>query len=165
MTNEIEKDFNRPNWDEYFLQICKVVSTRSVCYRSQCGSVIVKDKAIISTGYNGSPKGQRNCREIGYCYRNKHQILSGTQLEKCRAIGSHGESNAVVLAAKNHGGTDGATIYIYGNTAICAQCRAIIANAGIIRVVYRPKNTEDIIEYIPELDWNIHPLDMTDQKK
>lgn len=154
----MSEEFKRPSWDEYFLNIAQVVSTRSSCYRSQCGAVIVKDKAILSTGYNGAPSYQKNCREIGFCYRNKNNILSGTQLDRCRACGSHSESNAIALASRNNGGCNGSTIYIYGNTAICTQCRAMIANAGIDRVVYRSK-TGEVKEYSPKKDWNIHPVD------
>lgn len=156
---ENNKHNTRPNWDNYFLEFAKVSSTRSVCFRSHCGAIIVKDKAVVSTGYNSSPKYIQNCEEIGYCYRNKHEIQSGTQLEKCRAVGSHAESNAIALASKLGHSTDKATMYVYGNTMICNQCRGMIANAGIIRVVYMDKNGK-IIEIIPEKDWNIHPIDI-----
>ena len=156
MEEKTEK--KRPDWQEYFLNIAEVVSTRSSCMRSKCGAVIVKGKSIISTGYNGSPTYQQNCQEIGNCYRNDKGIESGTQLEKCRACGSHSESNAIALAARNNGGCDGATIYIYGNKAICTQCRGIIANAGIKKVVYRNVEGKITTEY-PETQWKIHPLD------
>lgn len=154
-----ETQHSRPSWDQYFLNIAKEVSTRSVCYRAHCGAVIVKNKVIISTGYNGAPRYQKNCYEIGFCYRNKNQIKSGTQLECCRAVGCHSESNAIALAAKAGNPTDGATIYIYGNTAICAQCRGMIANAGILRVVYMDKDGK-ITEIDPMLEWGTHPVDM-----
>lgn len=149
----------RPDWDHYFIEIAKVVSTRSTCYRAKCGAVIVKDKYVISTGYNGASRFQKNCQEIGFCYRNKHNIKSGTQLERCRAVGCHSETNAIAMAAKGGHPTSGATMYVYGNTNICNQCRGQIANAGIVRVVYL-NNEGKLAEIIPERDWTIHPIDL-----
>ncbi|MCX8058442.1 MAG: dCMP deaminase family protein [Spirochaetes bacterium] len=151
-------NYYRPSWDEYFLSIAKAVSSRSTCFRNKVGAVIVKNKEIVSTGYNGAPTYQKNCLEIGNCYRNVNNIESGTQLERCRAVGSHAESNAVVLAAKNGHSTNGATIYIVGHKMICNQCKAIIANAGIIRVVLQNQDGS-IMEFTPEKDWKIHPID------
>lgn len=148
----------RKSWDEYFLDIAEMVASRSTCFRNHVGAVIVKDKDIISTGYNGAPTYQPNCLEIGFCYRDKHNIKSGTQLEKCRSVGSHAESNAVVLAARNGHSTAGGTMYIVGHRFICNQCKAIIANAKIYRVVMR--RTDGIVEeMIPSRDWTVHPLD------
>lgn len=149
---------SRLSWDAYFLEIAKVTASRSVCYRSKCGAVIVKDNAIVSTGYNGAPRHQPNCEEIGFCYREKHHIASGTELERCRACGCHSETNAIALAARHGHSTDGATIYVYGNTQICTQCRGMISNAGIIRVVHLT-HTGNQVEYIPARDWTIHPID------
>jgi dCMP deaminase len=149
----------RPGWDQYFINIAKVVSERSSCLRNKVGAVIVKDKDIISTGYNGAPQFQKNCLEVGFCYRNENNIKSGTQLERCRAVGSHAESNAISLAARNGHSTKNSTIYIIGHNVVCNQCKALIANAHIIRVVLM--NTENrIYEFIPEKDWNIHPVDL-----
>ncbi len=148
----------RPSWDEYFLNIAKTVSSRSTCFRTKVGAVIVKNKDIISTGYNGAPTHQKNCLEIGFCYRNKNSITSGTRLETCRAVGSHAESNAITLAAKNGHSTDQSTIYVTGHYFVCNQCKALISNAGIIRVVLEtPKG--GIEEYYPESDWKKHPID------
>ncbi len=150
---------SRPSWDQYFLEIAKAVASRSSCLRNKVGAVIVQDKDIISTGYNGAPTHQRNCLEIGNCYRNINNITSGTQLERCRAVGSHAESNAISLAARNGNSTRGATIYIVGHYFCCNQCRALIANAGISRVVLEdPKGVRS--EFIPENDWRVHPIDM-----
>jgi len=148
----------RPTWDEYFIRMAELASTRSVCSRSKCGAVIVKDKNVISTGYNGAPHGQPNCLEVGFCYRNKNAIKSGTSPELCRAAGCHSESNAIALAAKHGNATTGATMYIYGNSDICTQCRGMIANCGITRVVYMTK-FQVMSEYkVPE-DWSVHPVD------
>ncbi len=148
----------RPTWDEYFFEIAKAVSSRSTCFRNKVGAVIVKDKEIISTGYNGAPSYQKNCQELGYCYRDKNKIPSGNSLELCRAVGSHAESNAIVLAAKHGHSTNDATIYVVGHRYICNQCKAIIANAGIKRVLLKKPDGE-IIEYFPERDWIVHPID------
>ena len=152
----------RPNWDEYFLNIAKVVATRSSCLRRQVGAVIVNNKDIVSTGYNGSPQYQKNCIEIGYCYRDKHNIKSGTQLERCRAVGSHAESNAIALAARNGHATANSTIYICGHEFVCYQCKAQIANANIKRVVLE-KPDGIVEEWIPERDWTAHPIDMEEE--
>jgi len=162
MKLENEKN-QRPDWDTYFLNIAQVVASRSTCFRNKVGAVIVRDKKIISTGYNGAPKYQKNCQEIGYCYRNKNNIKSLTQIEKCRSVGSHAESNAICLAAKDGSSTNQSIMYIYGHTEICSQCRAMIANAGINKVIMR-KPTMEIIEYYVE-NWKIHPIDLENSNK
>jgi len=149
---------SRPTWDEYFLQMAELASTRSVCFRSHCGAVIVKDNNVISTGYNGAPAHQDNCAEIGFCFRNKNDIKSGTQLEKCRAVGCHSETNAIALAAKHGHSTMDATMYVFGNTKICAMCKGLIANCGIKRVVYKNENGE-IQATMVIGEWRIHPVD------
>ncbi len=149
---------DRPDWDEYFINIAKVVSERSSCLRNKVGAVIVKNHDIISTGYNGAPQFQKNCLEIGYCYRNNNNIKSGTQLERCRAVGSHAESNAISLAARNGHSTDMAQIYIVGHTNVCNQCKALISNANIKKVILLTPSGERH-EFIPERDWQIHPID------
>ena len=149
---------DRPSWDEYFLDIASVVAERSACLRNHVGAIIVKDKDIVSSGYNGAPQYLHNCREIGFCYRDRNKIESGTQLERCRAVGSHAESNAISLAARNGHSTKDATIYICGHRQVCNQCMAMIANANIKRVVLRTPSGE-IKEFIPERDWQVHPID------
>lgn len=155
----MDKRPERPIWDEYFLEIARVVARRSSCLRRQVGAVIVRNKDIISTGYNGAPSFQKNSLEYGFCYREKHNIKSGTQLELCRAVGSHAESNAIVLAARNGHSTADSTIYIYGHEFVCNMCKAMIANAFIHRVVLQ-KPDGKIVEFIPERDWTVHPVDM-----
>ena len=148
----------RPSWDEYFLLIACIVSKRSSCLRRKVGAVIVKDKDVISTGYNGAPQHQPNCIDIGNCYRNLHKIQSGTQLERCRASGSHGESNAIVLAAKNGHSTENSTLYIYGHEFICNMCKGMIANAGIDRVIHL-RDSGVTREYDVARDWVKSVLD------
>ncbi|HEC31493.1 MAG TPA: cytidine deaminase [Deltaproteobacteria bacterium] len=154
----------RPRWDEYFLNMATLVATRSSCLRNQVGAVIVKDKDVISTGYNGAPKYQKNCLEIGWCYRDRNGIVSGTQLERCRAVGSHAESNAIALAARNGHSTRGTTIYVVGHDAICNQCKAQIANAEIERVVMRDTKGQ-VKEFYPARDWTVHPIDLESNSK
>lgn len=149
---------NRPGWDDYFLEMAKLASTRSVCERSKCGAIIVKDRHVISTGYNGAPRYQKNCEEMGFCYRNKNNIKSGTSPELCRAAGCHSENNAIAQAAMSFGGCLHATMYIYGNSDICVQCKGAIANAGITRVVYMTKDGVKR-QYDISSDWNVHPVD------
>jgi dCMP deaminase len=149
---------SRPTWDEYWLGFAEQASKRSTCFRNKVGAVIVKDKEIVSTGYNGAPFYQPNCQEIGYCYREKHNIKSGTNLELCRASGAHGEANAITLAAKNGHSTRDSTIYIVGHYFICNNCKAMISNAGIKRVVFRTLDGK-ILEFFPEKDWTSHPID------
>jgi dCMP deaminase len=154
---------NRPSWDQYFLDIARVVATRSTCFRRKVGAVIVRNKKIVSTGYNGAPKYQRNCAEIGNCYRQDHNITSFTSLEKCRAVGSHAESNAICLAAKDGTATDNSTIYIYGHTDICGQCRAMIANSGIVRALIM--TPEGQITDFDVAKWNTHEIDKENGEK
>jgi dCMP deaminase len=156
--NSEKKIPTRPGWDEYFLNMATLVATRSSCSRNNVGAVIVKEKDVISTGYNGAPKYQKNCLELGFCYRDRHNILSGTQLEKCHAVGSHAESNAIALAARNGHSTRETTIYVVGHNFVCNQCKAQIANSEIKRVVLR-KCDNQIEEFIPEKDWTVHPID------
>lgn len=148
----------RPDWDKYFLNIATVVAERSSCLRNKVGAVIVKDKDIISTGYNGAPQYQKNCLEMAHCYRNENKIKSGTQLESCRAVGSHAEANAISLAARNGHSTNKATIYIVGHTFVCNQCKALIANSNIVRVVLLTTDNK-IMEFLPAKDWTVHPID------
>lgn len=121
----------RPTWDEYFLEIANVTKKRSTCLRRQVGAVIVKDKRILSTGYNGVPTGIRHCSEAG-CLRDQLKIPSGERHELCR--GSHAEQNAIVNAANFGIGLKGSTIYV--NTQPCILCTKMMINAGIVRIVY-----------------------------
>ena len=121
----------RTNWDEYFLQIAKLVSTRSTCIRKQVGAVIVKDRHILATGYNGSPGGTKHCTEIG-CLRTELNIPHGTRYEMCRAC--HGEENAILQSARYGVSIEGADIYCTHKP--CVNCTKMILNSGIKRVFY-----------------------------
>ena len=121
---------DRPSNDEYFMDMAELVSTRSTCLRRKVGAVIVKDKRVLSTGYNGSPKGTRHCEELG-CIREQMKIPSGTRHELCRGV--HAEQNAVTQAAYFGGSVNGATIYT--TTFPCSMCAKILINAGIKDIV------------------------------
>ncbi len=134
----------RPTWDEYFMKITHLVSERSTCMRRKVGAVIVKDKRIISTGYNGAPRGLAHCLEIG-CMREQLGIPSGERHEMCR--GAHAEQNAIIQSASSGIGMNGATMYC--TTAPCSTCAKMIINAGIERLVlggrYPDELGEDLI--------------------
>jgi dCMP deaminase len=124
-------NFDRPEWDEYFLNIAKVVASRSNCIKRKVAAIIVKDKRVISTGYNGTPRGARNCDEGG-CPRCNSMAESGTALEEC--LCSHGEENAIIQAAYHGTSVKGATLYT--TFAPCLLCTKMIINSGIVEVVY-----------------------------
>lgn len=121
----------RPTWDEYFMNIVDLVKERSTCLRRKVGALIVKDKRILTTGYNGAPAGCAHCLDIG-CLRQELNIPSGERHELCRA--SHAEQNAIVQAANYGVSIKGGTIYV--TTQPCVICSKLIINAGISRVVY-----------------------------
>ncbi|MDD2225356.1 MAG: dCMP deaminase family protein [Candidatus Shapirobacteria bacterium] len=120
----------RPSWDEYFIKIAALVSERSTCLRHHVGAIIVKDRRILTTGYNGAPAGTKDCLELG-CLRNQLGIPSGERVEICRAI--HGEQNAIIQAAKYGQDIQGATMYCTHSP--CIICTKMLINAGIKRLV------------------------------
>lgn len=120
----------RPNVDNYFLKIAAVVAERSTCRRHNVGAVLVKDKKILTTGYNGAPKGVKDCLE-STCLRDDLNIPSGTRHEICRAI--HAEQNSIIQAALHGINTEGATLYCTHKP--CILCAKMIINAGIIKIV------------------------------
>jgi len=122
---------SRPDWDAYFMAIARVVATRGNCLRRKVGAVIVKDRRLISTGYNGTPRGIRNCFEGG-CPRCAGQAPSGTDLGEC--ICSHAEENAITQAAYHGVAVREATLYC--TLSPCLICAKMIINSGIAEVVY-----------------------------
>ncbi len=120
----------RPSWDEYFGEIADKVATRSTCLRRSVGAVIVRDRRILTTGYNGPPRGLEHCDVVG-CLRQELGIVSGERLDICRAL--HAEQNAIIQAAVHGVSTEGATIYVTHQP--CFTCAKMIVNAGIVRVV------------------------------
>ena len=121
----------RPDWDTYFMMIAAVAATRSTCLRRRVGAVIARDMQIISTGYNGAPKGVPHCAEVG-CLREKLGIPSGERHEICR--GAHAEINAIAQAAATGSTTAGADMYCTHEP--CSFCTKAMINAGIRRVLY-----------------------------
>lgn len=122
----------RPGWDEYFTEITKQVATRSTCLRRKVGAIVVKDKRILTTGYNGAPMGVKNCLELGSCLREELKVPSGQRHEICRGL--HAEQNALLQAAyhgvKIRGGS------IYTTTQPCVLCAKMIINSGIKKIYY-----------------------------
>ncbi|MGE0015444.1 MAG: cytidine/deoxycytidylate deaminase family protein [Candidatus Methanomethylophilaceae archaeon] len=135
----------RPSNDEYFMNMAKLVATRSTCIRRHVGAVIVKDKRVLSTGYNGAPKGSRHCEELG-CIREILDVPSGTRHELCRGV--HAEQNAVVQAA--YFGVSVKDASIYTTTYPCSMCAKIIINAGIIEVVFGEGYPDDLSKELLE---------------
>jgi dCMP deaminase len=123
--------FGRPSWDEYFMSIAKVVATRSNCMKRKVAAIIVKEKRVISTGYNGTPRGAKNCNEGG-CPRCNNMAESGTALDECLCC--HGEENAIAQAAYHGTSLKGSTLYT--TYAPCLLCTKMIINCGIAEVVY-----------------------------
>lgn len=122
-------------WDKRFMELTETIATWSSCYQSNrhVGAVIVKDKRVLATGYNGAPTGVKSCEEKGECLRKKLNIPSGTKHELCFAV--HAEQNAIAQAAKLGINIEGATLYCTHQP--CVICAKIIINAGISRVVYK----------------------------
>ena len=122
-------------WDHRFMQLTEVVATWSSCYQDnrQVGAIIVKDKHVMTTGYNGAPAGVENCKEKGECLRRKLNIASGTHHELCFAV--HAEQNAIIQAGKYGININGGTLYCTHQP--CVICGKMIINAGIKRVVYK----------------------------
>ncbi len=128
---QTKKRSTRPGWDEYFMQVAEVVSRRSTCIRRNVGAVIVKDKRILTTGYNGAPSGLPHCIDVG-CLREQLGIPSGERHEICRGL--HAEQNALIQAAKYGISVQGSTIY--STHEPCSLCAKMLINADIVRVVY-----------------------------
>ena len=122
-------------WDKRFMELTEMVATWSSCYQTNrhVGAIIVKDKRVMATGYNGAPAGVKSCEEKGECLRRKLNIESGTKHELCFAV--HAEQNAVIQAARSGINTNGSTLYCTHQP--CVICAKIIINAGIRRVVYK----------------------------
>jgi len=135
----------RPDNDTYFMRMAELVATRSTCLRRQVGAVIVKEKRVLTTGYNGAPRGLKHCAEVG-CLREKYHVESGTRHELCRGV--HAEQNAVIQAAYFGVSVKDSTIY---TTAFpCVLCAKILVNAGIIEVVYKDNYVDDLSKSILE---------------
>jgi len=151
---------DRTDKNNYYLDIAETVSKRSTCLRRMYGAIIVRNDEIISTGYNGAPRGRQNCSDLGYCERDALKIPSGERYELCRSV--HAEANAIISAARRD--CIGATLYLSGrnsktgeilnDTMPCAMCKRLIINSGIVSVVCR--TGEDSYEQINVRDWIFH---------
>lgn len=130
LTKNQRRKTTRPSIDEYFMKMALVVSERSTCRRHSVGAVLVKDKIVLATGYNGAPKGAKDCLE-SECMRDRLGIKSGERAEICRAV--HAEQNAVIQAATSGTSTEGTTLYCTHSP--CIICAKIMANAGVKKVV------------------------------
>ena len=151
-------------WDKRFMEVANLVSTWASCYQKdrKIGAVIVKDKRILTTGYNGAPAGVKTCVERGECLRKKLGIESGTRHELCYAI--HAEQNAIIQAAKLGVSIEGATLYCTHQP--CIICAKMIVNSGIVRIVYEKGYPDEfsrqiieesgvLLERFTEEDYNI----------
>lgn len=127
-----QRHIERPSWDEYFIHLAFEVAKRSTCLRRAVGAIIVKDRRILATGYNGVPSGLRHCEETG-CLREQLGVPSGQRHEICRGL--HAEQNAIIQAATLGQSIEGATIYITHQP--CLICAKMIINAGITRIVVK----------------------------
>lgn len=130
----------RPSWDEYFMQICRVVATRSTCLRRQVGAILVSDRRILSTGYNGAPKGMKHCADLGGCYREQMNVPSGERQELCRAL--HAEQNAIIQAAVH--GVKLENVTAYCTTMPCVTCAKMLINADVRRIVYEADYPDEL---------------------
>lgn len=148
---------NRISKENYYLDIAQTVLERATCLRRVYGAIIVKNDEIISTGYNGAPRGRKNCVDMGYCTREAMQVPRGERYELCRSV--HAEANAIISASRRD--MVGGTIYLVGRNAqtgellsdatSCAMCRRMIINAGLSRVVIR--NTPTEFEVVDVQEW------------
>ena len=122
---------SRPSWPEYFMTIAEMVAKRSTCLRRHVGAILVKDKRILATGYNGAPAGLKHCEEVG-CIRQNASIPSGERHELCRGL--HAEQNAIIQAAYHGISIAGSTLYCTNKP--CVICSKMLINAGIVKIFY-----------------------------
>jgi dCMP deaminase len=129
----------RPSWDEYYLKIALEVSQRATCMRRKVGAVLVRDKRLLTTGYNGAPRGVEHCEALG-CMRDRLGIPSGQRHELCRGL--HAEMNAILQAAVHGVSVDGATLYCTNSP--CSLCAKMLINAGVKRIVVTDGYPDDL---------------------
>ena len=147
----------RVSKENYYLDIAETVIGRSTCLRRRYGAIIVKNDEIISTGYNGAPRGRRNCVDLGYCAREAMRVPRGERYELCRSV--HAEANAIISASRRD--MVGGTLYLVGRDArtgallpdatSCSMCRRLVINAGLEKVVIRRTETE--FQVVPVEEW------------
>ena len=158
--------------ENYYLDIAETVLERATCLRRCYGAIIVQHDEIVSSGYNGAPRGRKNCMDLGYCTREAMKIPSGERYELCRSV--HAEANAIISAARRD--TVGGTLYLVGRDArtgallpdatSCSMCRRLVINAGLEKVVIRRTETEfevvDVEEWIAQDDLLVPPEEVPD---
>ncbi len=157
---------NRPDKINYYLDIAETVSKRSTCLRKHYGAIIVKNDVIISTGYNGAPRGRKNCSDINYCMRDALNIPRGERYEMCRSV--HAEANAIIAADRDK--MLGSTLYmacrdpktdtLVGGTCSCMMCKRLVLNAGIKEVIVRDTDTEFTVYNVADWIDNDDSLDL-----
>ena len=143
--------------ENYYLDIAQTVLERSTCLRRCSGAIIVRNDEIVATGYNGAPRGRKNCVDLGFCVREQMRVPRGERYELCRSV--HAEANAIISASRNECigadlylvGKDAKTGEILGDATSCSMCRRTIINAGIRRVVIRNTPTEFTV--VPVQQW------------
>ena len=146
--------------ENYYLDIAETVLERSTCRRSCCGAIIVRNDEIVSTGYNGAPRGRANCIDLGYCVRERKNVPRGQRYELCRSV--HAEANAIISAARSE--CIGGTIYLVCRDAVtgellerqepCSVCRRMIINAGLSKMVVR--DSDGRYQIFSVQDWVFH---------
>ena len=154
----------------YYLDIAETVLERATCLRRVYGAIIVKNDEIISTGYNGAPRGRANCVDLGYCSREAMRVPRGERYELCRSV--HAEANAIISASRRDmvGGTlylvgrDAQTGELLGDATSCSMCRRMVINAGLGQVIIRRTATEfdvvDVADWVAEDDLLVPPEDI-----
>ena len=144
----------RPSWDDYFMDITRQVASRSTCLRRKVGAILVRDKHILATGYNGAPRGLPHCEDVG-CIRESRSIPSGERHELCRGL--HAEMNAMLQAAYNGTRVSGATLY--ATTHPCSLCAKMLVNAGITKIIvendYPDELSKDVLR-LAEIEVVLH---------
>lgn len=147
---------NRPSWDEYFMEMAELTAKRSTCLRRQVGAVIVKDRHIVATGYNGAPSGLSHCAQLGGCLREALKVPSGQRHELCRAL--HAEQNAIIQAANLGHSVDGGDIYVTHHP--CSICAKMIINAGIKNIYIKQGYPDELsVEILEESNLNVIKLE------
>jgi dCMP deaminase len=155
------KKDSRPSWETYFMNITNLVAERSTCLRRAVGAVLVKDKRILSTGYNGSPSNLKHCAEVG-CLREKLGIESGKMHELCRGI--HAEQNAIIQAAYHGVSVKGAIIFCTNQP--CSICARMIINAGIKKIYYQSGYADSLAkELLDEAGIELQQIDSDVREK
>ncbi len=156
---------DRVSKHNYYLDIAETVASRATCLRKKYGAIIVKNDVIVSTGYNGAPRGRKNCTDLGFCMRDKLNIPRGERYEMCRSV--HAEANAIISAKRDE--MIDATLYLVGkhyatgelveNAMCCAMCKRQIINAGIEKVIIRNTHDEYTVTQVAESIENEESLD------